>query len=73
MSRKHKKACTILNYIDYFLNLASAITGYILISAFASLLGIPIGNTSSTTGLKTCTIAAGIKRYKAKLIMINVI
>ena len=33
------------------------------ISAFASLLGIPIGITSSAIKLKTCALAAGIKRY----------
>ena len=30
-------------------------------SAFASLIGIPIGITSSTIGLKICAITAGIK------------
>ena len=44
MSRKHKKVCTALNYIEDFLILASTITGCISISSFASLLGIPIGN-----------------------------
>ena len=47
MSRKHKKVCTTVNYIENFLILASTITGCISISAFASLLGIPIGITSS--------------------------
>ena len=37
MSRKHKKVCTTLNYIEHFLILASAITGCISTSAFASL------------------------------------
>ena len=64
MSRKHKKVCTILNYIEYFLILASTITGCIPIFAFASLVGIPIGSTSSAIGLKICVIAAGIKKYK---------
>ena len=32
---------------------------------FASLLEIPIGNTSSAVGLKIWAIAAGIKKYKA--------
>ena len=41
MSRKHKKVCTTLNYIEHFLILASTITGCISISGFASLLGIP--------------------------------
>ena len=52
MSREHKKVCTTLNYIKHYLILASTITGYISISAFASLLDIPIGITSSAVGLK---------------------
>ena len=65
MSKKHKKVCTTLNYIEHFLILASTITGCISISAFASLVGIPIGNTSSAIGLKICEIAAGIKKYES--------
>ena len=65
MSKKHKKVCTTLNYIEHFLILASTITGCISISAFASLLGIPIGITSSAIGLKICAITAGIKKYKS--------
>ena len=38
MSRKHINICTTLNCIEYFLILASAITGCISISAFTSLL-----------------------------------
>ena len=63
--RKHKKGCTTLNYIEDFLILGSTITGCISISAFASLLGIPIGIASSTIGLKICAITAGIKKYKS--------
>ena len=61
MSRNHKKVYTTLNYIGKFLILPSAITGCISVSAFAFLLGIPIGITSSAVGLKICAIAAGIK------------
>ena len=64
MSREHKKVCTTLNHIEHFLVLASTIIVCILISAFASLLDIPIEITSSATGLKTCAIAAGIKKCK---------
>ena len=64
MSRKHKRVCTNLNHTEYFLILASTITGCISISAFASLLGIPIGITSSAIGLKIGTITASIKKYK---------
>ena len=65
MSEKHKKVVTTLNYIGHFIILALTITGCISISAFASLLGIPIGITSSATGLKMCAITAGNKKYKS--------
>ena len=65
MSRKHKQVCTTLNYVEHFLILASTITGYISISAFASLIGIPLGITSSAIGLNICAITAGIKNYKS--------
>ena len=55
----------ILNDIERFPILASTITGCISISAFASLIGIPIGITSSAIGLKVCAITAGIKKYKS--------
>ena len=63
MSRKHKKVCATLTFIEHFLILASAITGCISVSAFASWLGIPTRVTSSATGLKLCAIAAGM--YKS--------
>ena len=62
MSKKHKKICSTINYIEQVLILASTNTGYISISAFASLFGILIGITSSAIGLKICAIAAGIKK-----------
>ena len=65
MSRKYKVVYATLNYIKRFLILASTIIGYISIYAFASLVGIPIGITSCAIGLKICTIAAGIKKYKS--------
>ena len=66
MSKPHKKICTTLNYIEHFLILASAITGCVFISAFASLIGIPIGITGSATELKICATTAGIKTYLSK-------
>ena len=65
MSKKHKKFCTTLNYIENFLILASAITECILVSAFSSLIGILIGITSSAIGLKIFTITAEIEKYKS--------
>ena len=66
MSRKHKKVCATLNYYQLFLILASTITGCISISAFASLVAISIGITSSAIRLKFCAIAVGIKWKKKK-------
>ena len=64
MSRKHKRVSTTLNYIENFLTLTSTIFGCISIFAFASLLSILIGITSSAIALKICAITAGTKKYK---------
>ena len=65
ISRKHKKFCTTLNYIEHFPILASGITVCISISAFAFLPDISIGITSSAIRLKLCAIVTGIKNYKS--------
>ena len=62
MSRKHKKVCKTLSYIEHFLILASTITRSISMSDITSLLGIPIGVTSSAIWLKIYPIASGIKK-----------
>ena len=41
-------------YIKHYLILPSAVTGFVSISAFACLVGTPIGITSSTIRLKIC-------------------
>ena len=64
MSRKHKNVCPTLNYIEHFLTLASKITRCISISAFASLLCIPIAITFSAIGLQIYAIAAGVKSIR---------
>ena len=65
MSRKHKKACTTLNYIEQSLILVSKTTGCISISAFASLFGFPMGIMSSAIWLKTYVITVGITNFKS--------
>ena len=65
MSNKQERVWTTLNYIEHFLTMASTITGCISISVFTSLIGIPIGITSSAIGLKICAITTGIKKYKS--------
>ena len=59
MSKKHKRVCTTLNYIEQLLILPSAVSGCLSIFAFASLVGIPIGITSLAVGLKVYAITAG--------------
>ena len=65
MSQKHKKVCTTLNYIEHFLILGSIITGFVSISTFSFLVGIPIGITSSAIGFKKMCNNCRIKRYKS--------
>ena len=65
MSKKHKKICRVLNYIEHSLIAISTVTGCVCISDFASLVEIPIGIASSTIGLKTCVITEAIKKYKS--------
>ena len=65
MGKKHKKVCRVLDYIDHSLIVSSTITGCVSISAFASLVGIPIGITISAIGLNICVITSGIKKYKS--------
>ena len=62
ISKKHKKVCTTLNYIEDFLILASTITGRISIAAFASLLGIPIAIASSAIRLNIWVITGEITK-----------
>ena len=61
MSKKYKKVYRVLNYTGHLLILISIVTGCVSISAFASLVGIPIGITCSAMGLKICVMTAGIK------------
>ena len=65
MSETYKKTYKYLNYIENLLILVSTITGSILISAFASLVDINVGVTSSSVGINICAIIAGIKKYKS--------
>ena len=67
MSKKHKKVYRVLNYIEPLLILISTVTGCVFISSFASLVGMPIGITSSALRLKVCVITVGMKKYKPKI------
>ena len=43
----------------------SAVNGCVSTSAFASLVGVPVGITSSAVGFKICAITEGSNRYKS--------
>ena len=45
--------------------LASTVTGRVLISAFTSLVAVPVGITSSPVKLKIYAITTGIKKYES--------
>ena len=55
----------VLSYIEQSLILVSAVAGYISVSTFASLVGVPIDAKSSAVGLHICRITAVIKRHKS--------
>ena len=54
-----------MNYIEHLLIFISTITGCVSILAFAFVVGMPIGITTSTIAVKICVITTGIKRYKS--------
>ena len=57
--------CMTLNYIEHFLVSTFAVTGFISISAFASLIGTPLKLTGYAIGSIICAKAAKIKMYKS--------
>ena len=65
MSEKFKKTCKYLNYVENLLILSLAITASISISAFAWLVCVSVGITSSAMGIQICAINAGVEKYKS--------
>ena len=47
MSENYNKACNYLNYVEHLIFLASIVTGWALVFAFASLVSVPVGIASS--------------------------
>ena len=54
----------ILDILDILSCFISAVSGYVLLFAFASLVGVPAGIASFALGLKICAVTAGIKKDK---------
>ena len=51
--------------LNIFFFLVSDVSGCVSISAFPSLIGVPVSIASSTLGLKICAITVGIKKHKS--------
>ena len=66
MSKKHKKIRKTLYYVEHILILTPVFTGYVSISAFASLVATPLGIISSAIGIKIYATTPGNKKYTKK-------
>ena len=65
ISKKKKRVCSTVNYLEHFLILGSTINGCVSISGFVFLVSISIGIPISTIGLNICAITAVIKKYNS--------
>ena len=54
-----------VRHVEHLLILALKTAGFFSISAFASLVCVFIGITSSAVGINICAVTAGIKKYKS--------
>ena len=61
MSQTFQKTCKCLNYVENLLISVSAVTGFVVISTFLSLVPVPICITSSAIWFKICVITAELK------------
>ena len=50
MNEKHEKVCRALHYFEHFLVFVSTVSRCVSISAFTSLVGVPVGIASSAIG-----------------------
>ena len=50
--------------MNIFLLFIFAVSGWVSISAFVLLVGVPVGFASFAVGIKICAITAVIKKYK---------
>ena len=62
VSKKHKKTCATLNYVEHLLILVSVVTECISIFVFASLVDIFVGITSFALAIKSCAITGKIEK-----------
>ena len=56
------------SYVEHLLILNSTVTGWVSISAFTSLIAIPVVITSSAVVTQICAINSGVKKCKSVII-----
>ena len=54
MNEKYRKTRKYLNYVEHFFILVLTVTTCVSIAAFASLVCVPVGITSSAVGINKC-------------------
>ena len=62
---KFKLQKSYLIKVEHLFILVSTVTVCVSVSAFASLVCVPVGITSFAVGIKICAMTEGIKKYKA--------
>ena len=60
---KTTKVCKNLNYTEHLLISACVVLGFVSISAFSSLIGIPAGIPSPAVWIKVFAITTVIRKY----------
>ena len=65
MNEKRKKTCKYLKYIEQVFILASTVIGCVIISAFTSLVSVPVGIASSAVDIEIFVITVETKKCKA--------
>ena len=63
MSENNKRVCRVGIISKNFLAFLSAVSDFVSISAFVSLVFVPIGIASCEVEMKICAITAGINSY----------
>ena len=65
MIEKYKKRCKNINSVKNLLICVLTVTGCLSISAFVSLVCVPVGIVTSAVEMKIRAITAGSKRHKS--------
>ena len=65
ISEKYKNTFKCLNYVEHLRILASTVTGWVLVSPFATLVAIFVATTSFPVAIKICAVTVGVKIYKS--------